>query len=219
MCRQVRLDELEPLLTVPLLSTAATAGRGGGASGGGAVELCELLSSVARCAEPAFSGMAIEAIGRLSSIDSNEPALVQMALAHPELLRVLIAALSELHGTSPTPSADELVPPLHPPASALQEAAVEALVTLTSGSSLKLRICLAAERMLVPRLLRLVSTPAASGAHIARRAAQILVHLADAPECHDALRQHEWMMMHMALHDPQSSGPLVSEVLDLLGER
>ena len=28
----------------------------------------------------------------------------------------------------------------------------------------------------------------------------------------------EWIMMHMALHEPQASGALVSEVLDLLSE-
>ena len=42
MCRQIRLDELE--------------------SSAGA-ELCALLSTIARCADAPFSGMAIEAIG------------------------------------------------------------------------------------------------------------------------------------------------------------
>lgn len=171
--------------------------------------------------------------------------LCQMALAHPSLLSALVTALNELSGGAGGPgTADEPAAPLVLPASAVQEAAVETLVTLTSGSSLKLRVALASERMLVPRLLRLVSSPPVA-AHVARRAAQVLVNLADAPECHDALRQHvrasfaaatclrrpaeitvfvpcpaqEWMMMHMALHDSQSSGLLVSEVLGLLSER
>ena len=43
--------------------------------------------------------------------------------------------------------------------------------------------------------------------------------MADSAECHDALRQYEWVMVHMALHDTQTAAPLVGEVLDQLGER
>ena len=73
--------------------------------------------------------------------------------------------------------------------------------------------------MLVPRLLRLISAPASTPAHVSRRAAQVLLNLADSAECHDALRQYEWLMVHMALHDTQTAAPLVGEVLDQLGER
>ena len=237
MCRQIRLEEL-----------------GGGSSG--SAELCDVLSSLACCAEAPLSGMAIEAIGarapmrawhrpsfrlpkgplrayrtltialalplsrvvagRLSSIDSNEPTLCQMALASPALVSAICAAINELPAAA---SATDDSAALAPPPSALQEAAVEALVTLSNGSSLTLRLGLANERMLIPRLLRLLGAPGSAPAHVSRRAAQVLVNLADAPECHDALRQHAWMMMHMALHDPMLASPLISEVLDLLGEK
>ena len=129
--------------------------------------------------------------GRLSSIDSNEPALCQMALANPAVLSVLCVALSEhpvVSGVAGAATADE--PALGPPSGALQEAAVESLVSLTNGSSQKLRLTLANERMLIPRLLRLLGAPGTAPVHVSRRAAQILVNLADSPACHDALRKH-----------------------------
>ena len=61
------------------------------------------------------------------------------------------------------------------------------------------------------------SEPRAPG--IARRAGAVLVNLAEAPEVHDTLRQHEWVMMHLAMHDATNTAPLINEVLDLLGER
>ena len=50
------------------------------------------------------------------------------------------------------------------------------------------------------------------------RSVQVLLHLASTAEAHDALRQYEWVLMHMAMHDPVA-GPAAGEVLELLGER
>ena len=183
--------------------------------------------------------------GRLATIDTNEPFICQMAIRHPAVLPALACALNELPSNNGQVSGAES----SLSSGFLQEAVVEALVSLTNGSSLKLRILLANEQMLVPRLLRLIAVPNVAP-HVARRATQVLVNLADSPECHDALRQHvrsrspphkgafaasvgtltdkdahhhqcaqEWMMMHMALHDSQVAAPLINEVLDLLVER
>ena len=189
--------------------------------------------------------MAIEGLGRLSTIDSNEPALCQMALEQPALLAALVSALSELPLGG---SAEEATSAsLHVPPSYLQEAAVEALVTLTNGTSLQLRLLLASDRMLMPRLLKLMISQGDNktgqgnsqgiAAHVARRAAQIVSNLADSPECHDSLRIHEWIIAHIAWHDTEKEQPvgrgyseranpkaesigfLMSEVLELLSER
>ena len=104
------------------------------------------------------------------------------------------------------------------PQASLVDAALDALVTLSHGP-VPLRVALAHERLLLPRLVRLVSAPGSQPClHAVRRAAQVLANLADAPECHSALRPYEWMLVHVAMHDAAAS-PLVSEVLDLLVER
>ena len=58
--------------------------------------------------------------------------------------------------------------------------------------------------------------PVPRNAPARRRAAQVLCNLAEAPECHDAIRQHEWMLMHFAMSDPTNAGPLTVEVLEIL---
>ena len=90
----------------------------------------------------------------------------------------------------------------------------------------------------LPRLLKLLTPPAEKaatgmadgrgkgrdqgsepGVNLPRRAAQIMVNLCDCAEAHDALRQHEWALMHLAMHDAHGAAALACEVLEQLSER
>ena len=99
----------------------------------------------------------------------------------------------------------------------MAESAIETLLALANGDA-PLRLRLAADRLLVPRVLRLISAASAASPSLyaAKRAAQLLQSLAETPEALDALRAHEWMLMHFAMSDPTNAGPLTVEVLEIL---
>jgi len=67
------------------------------------------------------------------------------------------------------------------------------------------------------RLFRLFSTGASP--HVVRRAAQLLLHLAQAAEAHDVFRQYEWVLLHLGMHDALGASAHVGEILDELCER
>lgn len=255
----------------PMSATSGTgtgaAGAGGAASGGGwqgevsgGAEVCEVLSLMARCRDPALAGNAIEAIGRLSIVESNEAMVCQMATRHPSLLTALVTALAEVPGAAAAKAAAELTAtsggpdggvavgaleggggttainlPAH---NLVQEGALEALIVLSAHGDKRIKRALLAERTLLPRLLKLLTPPAEKaatgmgdgrgkgrdqgpepGVNLPRRAAQIMVNLCDCAEAHDALRQHEWALMHLAMHDAHGAAALASEVLEQLSER
>ena len=102
------------------------------------------------------------------------------------------------------------------PPSVLLEAAVESLVVLSSGPR-ELRRHLAADRLLAPRLVRLMQ--GGSPPHVARRAAQILSHLAQAAEAHGCLRAYEWELLHLGMHEALGATTYVGEALEELCER
>jgi len=265
LCRQLRLNEV-------CASQAHLSG---------ADEVCELLSMMLRSREAPFSGIAIEALGRLSAIDGNDVPLCRMALETPAVVTVLSSALAEEqsggacamaagvgaassaagattcvapggagcgaagglgNGTaSAVPGgggagggagigagggassiavasgvADDLASSPLLPAPLVLEAAVDAIFTLSSGE-LALRRHLARDRVLMSRLFRLFSTGASP--HVVRRAAQLLLHLAQAAEAHDVFRQYEWVLLHLGMHDALGASAHVGEILDELCER
>lgn len=160
-------------------------------------ELGALLTQLLRCGEPSLVVPAIESLARLSAVDQNEPHLHALFAAEPSVASVLVDHLE--------PEADPLAP--------LLEAALDTLCVL-SAAALPLRLHLAKERSLLPRLLTLLGSPA-SQAH-SRRAAIILHNLTSAPGNHNAFRPYEAGLLGLAMNPPgetgANAGTLISEV-------
>ena len=101
-----------------------------------------------------------------------------------------------------------------------QEAALDLLVALSSGGP-ELKLQMAAEPSLLPRLMQLL-LPTTQRERDApqpnsRRAATVMVNMAAAPGTHAAFRPFECGIAHLAMHPPAEGGcavaPLLAELL------
>ena len=210
LCRVLRLDDLEP--STPGTTLIAKEG---------AWEVCEVLSLLVRCAEPALSGVAVEALGRLAATDGNEAALARIVIAHPAVVGAVSCAMAEAQdaggasgaggGGADEAAANGLLPP-----ALVLEGAVEVVMAWSAGPA-PLPAQLSADRILIGRLIRLLggSTPA----HLGRRAAQALQRLAQSAETHHALRPPGWLLMHLGMHESLGAATYVGDVLEALSER
>ena len=196
ICRQARLDDL--LVRLPADAALSSS------MPENVPELCGLLAQLLRCGDPALCTPAVEAVSRLCAVDHNESHLHAMFAAEPSLASVFVASLDpeEASGGGPLQPDDR---------ARLQEAALDVLCVF-SAAALPLRLHLARERSLLPRLLALVG----GGSNLqsaSRRAAAVLHNLASAPGNHNAFRPYEGALAGLAMHPPGEYGANMGTVI------
>ena len=194
ICRQARLDDL--LVRLPADAALSSS------MPENVPELCGLLTQLLRSGEVALAMPAVEAAARLCAVDHNESHLHAMFAAEPSLASVFIASLE------PEDANGGALPP--DDRARLQEAALDVLCVF-SAAALPLRLHLARERSLLPRLLALVGGTNPQGA--SRRAAAVLNNLASAPGNHNAFRPYEGALAGFAMHPPGEFGANVGTVI------
>jgi len=198
LCRQAKLDDLPvrlpPEACCPLPESVP--------------ELCSLLATLLRCGEHHLVIPTTETLARLCAVDANEAHLHAMFAAEPCLAAVLADSLDPDATTHAAAHAAA-----QPAAHDHLEAVLDVLVVL-SAAPLPLRLLLAKERSLLPRLLGLLGPPTPPST--SRRAAAVLHNLASAPGNHNVFRPYEAGLLGLAMHPTgdfgANSGTVIHEV-------